>query len=233
MSPSSPKHITPAAAFLSQTTGHMTYDKNPFASHYDMGAFPGSVPDALSPEQRSKLAPLWLDSTRPGGTVPYQVDVSLLAHGREEQPTTVVVRNMSRAITRDVFLEVLDAKGFWGQYDFVYLPKDYGKGCCFGFAFVNLVTPEAARHFHEVFGVTSQSAELGCVEVGWATLQGLHRHVEKFRNSPVMHESMDDETKPIILKDGKRTEFPLPTRKIGTVRRLRTRRPLAVEPSCA
>lgn len=60
--------------------------------------------------------------------------------------------------------------------------------------------------------------------MGWATLQGLEKHVEKYRNSPVMHDSVGHEARPILIQDGKRVAFPPPTKKIGLVKRLRTRR---------
>jgi len=144
--------------------------------------------------------------------------------------TTVVIRNMPQAYTRDMLLELLDSEGFQNQYDFVYLPLDFNKSCSFGYAFVNMVSPHAAQRFHEVFAGFSRWSVPHDVpwdeeaEVGWATLQGLEKHVDKYRNSPVMHENVDNEARPILLKDGQRVAFPSPTKKIGLVKRLRTRR---------
>lgn len=148
------------------------------------------------------------------------------AAAREDELTTVVIRGMPQVITRDSFLELLGAQGFEKQYDFVYLPTDFGMQCCFGYAFINLVSPKAAQRFHEVFaGFSEWSVPWDFeAEVGWAALQGLDRHVEKYRNSPVMHHSVGDESRPILLKDGVRIDFPLPTKKIGLVKRLRSRR---------
>jgi len=144
----------------------------------------------------------------------------------EDELTTVVIRGMPQVTTRDSFLELLRREGFEKQYDFVYLPTDFGMQCCFGYAFVNLVSPTAAQRFHEVFaGFSKWSVPWESeAEVGWASLQGLDRHVEKYRNSPVMHQSVGDESRPILLKDGVRIDFPLPTKKIGLVKRLRSRR---------
>jgi len=140
--------------------------------------------------------------------------------------TTVVIRNMPQAYTRDMFLELLDSEGFQNQYDFIYVPLDFGLHCSFGYAFVNMVSPQAAQKFHEVFaGYSRWAVPWGQeAEVGWATLQGLEKHVEKYRNSPVMHESVGHEARPILMQDGKRVPFPPPTKKIGLVKRLRTRR---------
>ncbi|CAE7939289.1 unnamed protein product, partial [Symbiodinium sp. KB8] len=52
-------------------------------------------------------------------------------------------------------------------------------------------------------------------EVGWSgPHQGFKAHVERYRNSPVMHRSVPDAYKPIIFQDGVRQNFPRPTRKI-------------------
>ena len=39
-------------------------------------------------------------------------------------------------------------------------------------------------------------------------------HVERYRNSPVMHRSVPDEYKPVIFKNGVRKNFPRPTKKV-------------------
>jgi len=52
-------------------------------------------------------------------------------------------------------------------------------------------------------------------EVSWSgPHQGFKAHVERYRNSPVMHRSVPDAYKPIIFQDGVRQDFPRPTRKI-------------------
>ena len=39
-------------------------------------------------------------------------------------------------------------------------------------------------------------------------------HVERYRNSPVMHRSVPDEYEPVIFKNGVRKNFPRPTKKV-------------------
>merc|ERR1719413_153276 len=59
-------------------------------------------------------------------------------------------------------------------------------------------------------------------EVLWSeNLQGYDAHVERYRNSPVMHESVADKFKPALYKDGVRIPFPEPTK---TIRAPRARR---------
>ena len=45
-------------------------------------------------------------------------------------------------------------------------------------------------------------------------LRGLEAHVERYRNSPVMHRSVPDQYKPVIFKDGVRKPFPRATKKV-------------------
>lgn len=42
--------------------------------------------------------------------------------------------------------------------------------------------------------------------------QGREAHVERYRNSPVMHPSVPEPYKPIILQGGERIPFPAPTK---------------------
>merc|ERR1711957_731187 len=63
----------------------------------------------------------------------------------------VMFRNLPRALTRQMLLDVLDQQGFQGSYDFVYLPRDMRKLRCFGYAFINWVSVDHAiavvQHF--------------------------------------------------------------------------------------
>jgi hypothetical protein len=55
--------------------------------------------------------------------------------------------------------------------------------------------------------------------VTWSdAMQGLDEHVERYRDCPVMHESIPDEFKPLLFKDGVRVPFPKPTKKIQAPR---------------
>ena len=44
--------------------------------------------------------------------------------------------------------------------------------------------------------------------------RAVQAHVERYRNSPVMHRSVPDEYKPVIFKNGVRKNFPRPTKKV-------------------
>merc|ERR1712032_507740 len=52
-------------------------------------------------------------------------------------------------------------------------------------------------------------------DVVWSgPVQGLQAHTERYRNSPVMHDSVPDEYKPAVFVDGIRVAFPAPTKRI-------------------
>lgn len=131
--------------------------------------------------------------------------------------TTVMMRNLPNNYTRDMFVEMLNKHGFKGLYDFLYLPHDFDRNANLGYAFVNLVTADAVNSFWRVFdgfGRWSLPTAKVC-KVSWSgPHQGLQSHVERYRNSPVMHKSVPDEYKPLVFKDGVRQPFPCPTRKV-------------------
>jgi len=134
-----------------------------------------------------------------------------------EDFTTVMLRNIPNRYTSGSLLALLDEHNFQILYDFVYLPMDFQNGVNLGYSFVNLVTNQDALRFKEVFqgfqGWRFDSAKVS--EVSWAhPHQGLSEHVERYRNSPVMHPSMPDEYKPMIFQHGARVTFPPPTKVI-------------------
>jgi len=139
----------------------------------------------------------------------------------ETELTTVMFRNVPYTCTRDELLQVINEEGFVGKYDFVYLPADFRTRSSFGYAFINFVSQRAAEEFQSHFnGFNRWSAETSkTVEVGWSEpSQGLDLHVERYRNSPVMHKEVPDEFKPMLFKDGVRITFPVPTKAIRAPR---------------
>merc|ERR1719410_3103941 len=114
--------------------------------------------------------------------------------------TTVMLRNLPDSMTHGKLLELLDSQGFAGMYDFAYLPVAFDTLAAMDFAFVNMVTPEAAQSIHAHFeGFTWGASSTACRVVWNDKQQGLPALVERYRNSPVMHESVPDECKPIII----------------------------------
>jgi len=140
--------------------------------------------------------------------------------------TTVLMKNIPNNMTRDMLLDLIRAEGFEGSYDFVYLPLDFKGMVGVGYSFINLINWQEAVRFQQHFTGFSRwsfNSDKVC-EVIWSkSLQGRDAHVERYRNSPVMHESMADGCRPVLYKDGERIPFPKPTKRIRAPRQWPTR----------
>jgi len=136
---------------------------------------------------------------------------------RGKDRTTVMLRNLPNNYTREMLLTMLDDHGFSGLYDFVYLPCDFWRDANLGYAFVNLVDSPAVDRAWKMFdGFAAWSLPTSKVcQVRWSgPHQGFNAHVERYRNSPVMHKSVPDSYKPVVFKHGVRKPFPKPTKKV-------------------
>lgn len=155
---------------------------------------------------------------------------------RPKELTTVMMRNIPNNYTRDLLLQLIDSRSFRGSYDLVYLPMDFETEVGFGYAFINFVSVDQAELFRESFRGFRDWAVMSekvCV-VSWSdSLQGLRDHVERYRNSPVMHESVRDSFKPVLFKDGVRIPFPPPTRRLMPPRPVPRRQPAVSSASVA
>lgn len=134
--------------------------------------------------------------------------------------TTVMLRNLPNNYTRQMLLDLLDERSE-GQYNFVYLPIDFATAACLGYAFVNLISEEQAQRL-------SQSLDGFCdwkvctrkmCKTSWSDPhQGFEANVERYRNSPVMHETVPQEFKPMVFVDGMAVPFPPPTKRLRAPR---------------
>lgn len=121
--------------------------------------------------------------------------------------TTLVLRKLPKTVTRVSLLEMLDTAGMQGLYDFVYLPVDFKKGKVFGYAIVNFITnrhaEQASFHF-----------EAAGVNIDWSdSHQGFDELIQRYRDSPIMHPSNPETSKPLIFSNGLKVPFPGPTKK--------------------
>lgn len=143
--------------------------------------------------------------------------------------TTVMMRNLPVEYTRSMLVELLNREGFCGTFDLVYLPMNFGSMQGFGYSFINLVSVQAALRFRTHFQGFSDwqvVSEKTC-EVSWSNvLQGRQAHIERYRNSPLMHPSVPDEFKPACFVGGRRIVFPPPTQRVKAPRHRK-------EPKCA
>eukprot|EP00930_Biecheleria_cincta_P015990 TRINITY_DN13147_c0_g2_i1.p1 TRINITY_DN13147_c0_g2~~TRINITY_DN13147_c0_g2_i1.p1 ORF type:complete len:272 (+),score=41.46 TRINITY_DN13147_c0_g2_i1:580-1395(+) len=151
---------------------------------------------------------------------PVKDPLSVLAepqHATRDDRTTVMLKNIPNNYTRSMFLDMLDEHGFVGLYDFVYLPCDFHRDANLGYAFVNVVDNGTVKALWKTFdGFSGWALPTAKVcQVSWSgPHQGLKAHVERYRNSPVMHKSVRDEYKPIIFVQGARQPFPPPTKRV-------------------
>jgi hypothetical protein len=89
-----------------------------------------------------------------------------------------------------------------------------------GFAFLNFVSHSAALQARELIRGLHWSQQGRRCDVRWAEpeLQGLEANVERYRSSPVMHESVAESHRPVLFSAGVRVSFPKPTKRIRAPR---------------
>lgn len=181
---------------------------------------PNSAPSRSAKEQSRKLVPRKNSGNSEGKPSPVmkpqasEVEKTTLS---EDQWTTVMLRNLPNDYTREMLLSLLDSQGFADCYDFVYMPIDFHRKAGLGYAFVNMVTHEDAERVHrklmrfEAWETPSQKV----LDICWSEpSQGLEAHIERYRNSPVMHPDVADKFKPLLFKNGVIATFPGPTKRI-------------------
>eukprot|EP00971_Amphidinium_carterae_P345114 6485867-Amphidinium_carterae.1 len=128
-----------------------------------------------------------------------------------------MLRNLPNRYSRKMLLRMLDSHGFSLDYDFVYLPIDFKHRVNLGYAFVNMASHESAVRLKDMldgFKDWAFDSHKVCEAVWASPHQGLAPNIEHYRNSPVMHEAVSDEFKPLLFKDGMRVAFPPPTKNI-------------------
>jgi len=147
---------------------------------------------------------------------------SMTACNLKDTRTTLMIRNLPNDYTQAMVLELLESKGFGSNtYNFFYLPIDFQTRVALGYAFIDLAHPSLVQPFWEVLdGFSDWVVRSGKVcWVSWCEpSQGLETHIERYRNSPVMHDSVPDEHKPLLLENGCRIPFPKPTKSIRAPR---------------
>jgi len=145
----------------------------------------------------------------------------------DDELTTIIFRNIPHDCTRDALTAVLDAEGFRGCYDFAHVPVNFQDMAGLSYALVNMVDNAMAKCALAHFQGFQISASNAC-SVAWSSPnQGLAAHIERYRNSPMMHESVPSSYKPALYHGGILVPFPEPTRRL---RAPRVRHPKAQKP---
>lgn len=143
-----------------------------------------------------------------------------------EGSTTLMIKNCPNDLLREDLCGIMDARGLKGLYDFVYLPVDLLREANLGYCFVNFVSHEAACLAWEAmdgYQSWTMKSQKVCSVTWGEPLQGLTEHIERYRDSPVMHRAVADRFKPIILQDGVRIPFPAPTKRVRAPRMKRVK----------
>jgi len=201
------------------------------SSHNQGANLPQPCGFVCAPFHSAVYAPMWLpahacntESTESfSQTSAVQTGAGHVSEKNEDSRTTVMLRNLPNNYTRAMFVELLETLGFGGVYNFLYLPIDFKTQAALGYAFVDLAHPSVVQHFWNVFhGFSNWSmpSRKKCFVTWCEPSQGLQTLAERYRNSPVMHESVPDEYKPMLLEHGKRVPFLPPTK---TIRQPRAR----------
>jgi len=134
-------------------------------------------------------------------------------HQNDDKRTTLMLRNLPNDYNREVFLQFLDSEGHAGKYDFVYFPVDFKTGSGLGYAFVNFLSHGKAMHaWKSLNGYRAWCVpSVKVCDVCWSNpVQGFRANVDRYRNSPVMHEDVPEEFKPAVFSNGCRAPFPKP-----------------------
>jgi hypothetical protein len=73
---------------------------------------------------------------------------------------TLCVRGMRGDSSTTELMRFVDSRDFGGEYDFLHVPMDFRSKKCFGYAFINFVSPAAAKRFVQevAFGGLSKFA---------------------------------------------------------------------------
>lgn len=132
-----------------------------------------------------------------------------------DQRTTVMMRNLPTTFSRARLIDLIDSKGFEGQFDLIYLPMDFASTCNFGYAFVNMTTHEHALRFFKVFHGFASWPSSGCRKVcavGWGEVQGLRANIGRYHNSAIMRkQDVPEDYKPALFQNGRQIPFPRKT----------------------
>lgn len=149
-----------------------------------------------------------------------------IAESSSSTRTTVMLRNLPNCFTQSMLVEFLDSQGFAGRYDFAYLPLSFDTLASLTHAFVNMITSldaERLRARLEGFTNWAVASDSVCNIVWNDKHQGLPALIERYRNSPVMHQNVPEACKPLLFHSGKHVQFPPPTQRIKAPKICRSR----------
>lgn len=142
-----------------------------------------------------------------------KINLEAIESGLETR-TTVMLRNIPNKLEFKDLKKVLDDTNK-NTYDFLYLRFDFGNRCNVGYAFISFTEPRYVAQFVKAREGMKWS-QYSCnsekvADIKFARIQGRDCLIQKFRNSPVMHQ--DAAFRPrLYYTEGERagTEEPFP-----------------------
>jgi len=145
-------------------------------------------------------------------TLPCESDIP------EDHWTTLIFRNIPHEFLRCDLTAILDEQGFEGCYDFAHVPVNLQNMEGLSYGLVNMTSNAVAQIVIEYFMDFHISATHIC-QVSWSRpLQGLAAHIDRYRDSSMLHESVPSEYQPAIYANGVHIEFPEPTKHVKAPR---------------
>lgn len=144
----------------------------------------------------------------PGGEAPGEEDATREeGHDWVDVPTewrsvvTIMARNLPNKYSQQMILDELNAAGFEGGYDFLYLPIDPETNANRGYAFINFINPSYAwltRKMYEGKKMGKFNSEK-VVSVVPAALQGFEANYAHYSAARVMRGP--PQTRPLFLRE--------------------------------
>jgi len=129
--------------------------------------------------------------------------------------TTLMIRNLPHELLQSQLAVDMDACGFKGEYDFLYMPSTFGTGRGKGYAFVNFATPEVADCFSALWHNTCRfgnPSEHVLLNVSVACIQGRDANVARWDTSK-MRRIRNNNHRPLVtvlMTDSRATPPTMP-----------------------
>jgi hypothetical protein len=129
------------------------------------------------------------------------------------EPTTLCFRNFPSNRNGKAVQELLDENGFKESYNFVYVPHDFKvlpSLSNVGYFFVNFTTHDiAVQAWDKLDGLQAWRPESNKVlRATWATkTQGLEACINRYKDSPVLHQDIPFECKPMRFENGQAVQL--------------------------
>jgi hypothetical protein len=118
---------------------------------------------------------------------------------------TVMVRQIPRQFTQLMFLKEVNARGFDGLFDFLYLPFDLKKGINVGYGFLSFIEAKCAqdfrREFDGIFLDKQMKAKGKPLRVHPANVQGYEANYQQFMQTQT-GQKQDPQFSPLFLRPG-------------------------------